>query len=149
MTWWCWCCYCASKHNNMCSSMPTTLAPGMRHEATIRFQDAQRNPLQDLLGVSSFSEHYRRSDPGRQGRCWHSLTTHFKHHLGPEIMRIKSHICWCYSERANSTFRLKNIAILEFGINAAKTDFKHQDTNPTIRASYQLLHERMKDERQH
>ena len=26
---------------------------------------------------------------------------------------------------------------------------KRQDTNPSIRASYQLLHERMKDERQH
>ena len=25
------------------------------------------NPLHDRLGVSSFSEHYRRSDPGRQG----------------------------------------------------------------------------------
>jgi hypothetical protein len=33
--------------------------------------------------------------------------------------------------------------------NAGKTGFKRQDTNQTIRASYQLLHERMKDERQH
>ena len=28
------------------------------------------------------------------------------------------------------------------------TGSKRQDTNPAIRASYQLLHERMKDERQ-
>ena len=41
--------------------MLATLAPGMRHDGTIG------NPLHDLLGVSSFSEHYRRSDPGRQG----------------------------------------------------------------------------------
>ena len=34
------------------------------------------------------------------------------------------------------------------GRNAGKTSFKRQDTNPTIRASYQLLHEHIKGERQ-
>ena len=41
--------------------MLTTLPPGCGMTAP------SGNPLHDLLGVSSFSEHYRRSDPGRQG----------------------------------------------------------------------------------
>ena len=45
---------------------------------------------------------------------WCSLTSHFKVHLELEIMRIKSHTYICYPERANSTFSLRNIAILEF-----------------------------------
>ena len=46
-------------------------------------------------------------------------------------------------------FLLKILLYWNSGRNAGKTGFKRQDTNPTMRASYQLLHERMKDERQH
>ena len=60
--------------------------------------------------------------------CWRSITTHFKHHLEPKIIRIKSHACLCYPERANSTFSLENIAILEFGRNTGKTGAKLQST---------------------
>ena len=49
-----------------------------------------------------------------QNGCWRSLTTHFRHHLKPKIIRIKSHTCWCYPERVNSMFPLRNITILEF-----------------------------------
>jgi hypothetical protein len=48
---------CASEHNNLCSSVPITLAPGMRRDGTTRFRDAQGNPLHNLLAVSSFSEY--------------------------------------------------------------------------------------------
>ncbi|RLN41638.1 hypothetical protein C2845_PM01G05750 [Panicum miliaceum] len=48
---------CASEHNNLCTSVPVTLAPGMRRDGTTRFRDAQGNPLHDLLAVSSFSEY--------------------------------------------------------------------------------------------
>jgi len=46
-------------------------------------------------------------------------------------------------------FLLKILLYWNSGINAGKIGFKLQDINPTLRASYQLLHERMKDERQH
>jgi len=46
-------------------------------------------------------------------------------------------------------FLLEILLYWNSGRNAGKTGLKRQDTNPTIRASYQLLHEHMKDERQH
>jgi hypothetical protein len=46
-------------------------------------------------------------------------------------------------------FLLEILLYQNSGRNQGKTGFKRQDTNPTIRASYQLLHEHMKDERQH
>ena len=46
--------------------------------------------------------------------CWRSLTSHYKVHLEPEIMRIKSHTCIYYPERVNSTFSLRNITTLGF-----------------------------------
>ena len=46
-------------------------------------------------------------------------------------------------------FLLEILLYRNSGRNAGKTGFKRQDINPTIRASYQLLHEHMKDERQH
>ena len=46
-------------------------------------------------------------------------------------------------------FLLEILIYWNLGINAGKTGFKHQDTNPTIRASYQPLHEHIKDEHQH
>jgi len=46
-------------------------------------------------------------------------------------------------------FLLEILLYRNSGRNAGKTDFKRQDTNPIIRASHQLLHERMEDERQH
>jgi len=48
-----------------------------------------------------------------------------------------------------SHFILKILLYWNSSRNIGKTGFKRQDTNPTIRASYQLLHERIKDERQH
>jgi S-(hydroxymethyl)glutathione dehydrogenase/alcohol dehydrogenase len=48
---------CASEDNNLCSSVPVTLAPGMRRDGTTRFRDAQGSPVHDLLAVSSFSEY--------------------------------------------------------------------------------------------
>ena len=48
---------CASAHNNLCTSVPVTLAPGMRRDGTTRFRDAQGNQLHDLFAVSSFSEY--------------------------------------------------------------------------------------------
>ena len=44
---------------------------------------------------------------------------------------------------------LEILLYLNSSRNAGKIGFKRQDTNPTIRASHQLLHERMKDEHQH
>ena len=46
-------------------------------------------------------------------------------------------------------FLLKISLYWNSGRNTGKTGFELQDINPTLRASYQLLHERMKDERQH
>ena len=46
-------------------------------------------------------------------------------------------------------FLLKILLYWSSGRNAGKTGFKLQDINPTLRASYQLLHEHMKNERQH
>ncbi|RCV46165.1 hypothetical protein SETIT_9G510900v2 [Setaria italica] len=48
---------CASEHNNLCTSVPVTMAPGMRRDGTTRFRDAQGSPVHDLLAVSSFSEY--------------------------------------------------------------------------------------------
>ena len=48
-----------------------------------------------------------------------------------------------------SRFLLEILLYWISGRNAGKTGLKHQDTNPTIKASYQLLHERMNDEHQH
>ena len=46
-------------------------------------------------------------------------------------------------------FLLKVLLYWNSSRNAGKTGFKRQDINLTIKASYQLLHEHMKDERQH
>jgi len=48
---------CKSAHNNLCTSVPVTLAPGMRRDGTTRYRDVQGNPLHDLFAVSSFSEY--------------------------------------------------------------------------------------------
>ncbi|CAL4937988.1 unnamed protein product [Urochloa decumbens] len=48
---------CASEHNNLCTTVPFVIGPGMRRDGTTRFRDAQGNPLHDLLAVSSFSEY--------------------------------------------------------------------------------------------
>nr|TKV97744.1 hypothetical protein SEVIR_9G515232v2 [Setaria viridis]TKV97745.1 hypothetical protein SEVIR_9G515232v2 [Setaria viridis] len=48
---------CASEHNNLCTSVPVTMAPGMRRDGTTRCRDAQGSPVHDLLAVSSFSEY--------------------------------------------------------------------------------------------
>ncbi|CAL4929499.1 unnamed protein product [Urochloa decumbens] len=48
---------CASEHNNLCTTVPFVIGPGMRRDGTTRFRDAQGNPVHDLLAVSSFSEY--------------------------------------------------------------------------------------------
>ncbi|CAN6296201.1 unnamed protein product [Urochloa humidicola] len=48
---------CTSEYSNFCTSVPVTMAPGMRRDGTTRFRDAQGNPVHDLLAVSSFSEY--------------------------------------------------------------------------------------------
>jgi len=48
---------CKLAHNNLCTSVPVTLAPGMRRDGTTRYRDVQGNPLHDLFAVSSFSEY--------------------------------------------------------------------------------------------
>ncbi|KAL6838816.1 hypothetical protein ACP4OV_031530 [Aristida adscensionis] len=48
---------CASEHNNMCSTVPFVVGPGMRRDGTSRFRDAQGAPVHDLFAVSSFSEY--------------------------------------------------------------------------------------------
>ncbi|CAN6290396.1 unnamed protein product [Urochloa humidicola] len=48
---------CLSEQSNICTSVPVTMAPGMRRDGTTRFHDAQGNPVHDLLAVSSFSEY--------------------------------------------------------------------------------------------
>ncbi|CAL4937990.1 unnamed protein product [Urochloa decumbens] len=48
---------CLSEHSNLCTSVPVSMAPGMRRDGTTRFRDAQGNPVHDLLAVSSFSEY--------------------------------------------------------------------------------------------
>ena len=65
-------------------------------------------------------------------------------------MRIKSLIpAFVIQKEPIPYFLLEILLHWNSGRNAGKTGFKRQDTIPTIRASYQLLHERMEDERQH
>jgi len=45
-----------------------------------------------------------------------------------------------------SHFILKILLYWNSGRNTGKIGLQLQDTNPTIRASYQLLHERIEDE---
>ena len=71
--------------------------------------------------------------------CWRSLTTHFKRHLEPKIMRIKSHTCWVIQKEPIPRLLLEILLYWNLGRNAGKTGSKRQDTNPTIRASHQLL----------
>ncbi|CAM0871803.1 unnamed protein product [Alopecurus aequalis] len=51
------CSSCASEGNNMCSSVPFAVGPGMRRDGTTRFRDAQGAPIHDFLAVSSFSQY--------------------------------------------------------------------------------------------
>jgi S-(hydroxymethyl)glutathione dehydrogenase/alcohol dehydrogenase len=51
------CSSCASAGNNMCSSVPFAVGPGMRRDGTSRFRDAQGEPLHAFLAVSSFSQY--------------------------------------------------------------------------------------------
>ncbi|CAM0871805.1 unnamed protein product [Alopecurus aequalis] len=51
------CSSCASERNNMCSSVPFAIGPGMRRDGTTRFRDAQGAPIHDFLAVSSFSQY--------------------------------------------------------------------------------------------
>jgi Zn-dependent alcohol dehydrogenase len=48
---------CASEANNMCSSVPFSIGPGMRRDGTTRFRDAHGAPLHNFLAVSSFSQY--------------------------------------------------------------------------------------------
>ncbi|KAL6867697.1 hypothetical protein ACP4OV_015721 [Aristida adscensionis] len=51
------CSNCASEHNNMCTTVPFAIGPGMRRDGTTRFSDGQGNPLHGVVAVSSFSEY--------------------------------------------------------------------------------------------
>ncbi|KAL6642922.1 hypothetical protein ACP70R_021103 [Stipagrostis hirtigluma subsp. patula] len=51
------CSSCASEHNNLCTTVPFVVGPGMRRDGTTRFRDARGAPLHDLFAVSSFSEY--------------------------------------------------------------------------------------------
>lgn len=51
------CSSCASDENNMCTTVPFSIGPGMRRDGTTRFRDSQGAPLHDFLAVSSFSQY--------------------------------------------------------------------------------------------
>lgn len=51
------CSSCASDENNMCTTVPFSVGPGMRRDGTTRFRDSQGAPLHDFLAVSSFSQY--------------------------------------------------------------------------------------------